>query len=149
MADTISKIYLEWDTIHDLVDVLAEKIITNYPNIDSITGLARGGLIPSVLLSHKLDIPWTLAVHKNTLVVDDINDTGATFNWIKQDWMNACMPNETDAWNSVWSGNVRFATLTDNLASNFDQCVNYCCDTINKDEDDVWLVYPWENVGEY
>ena len=34
MADTISKIYLEWDTIHDLVDVLAEKIITNYPNID-------------------------------------------------------------------------------------------------------------------
>ena len=92
---------------------------------------------------------WDIGKRKNILIVDDINDTGATFNWIKQDWMNACMPNETDAWNSVWSGNVRFATLTDNLASNFDQCVNYCCDTINKDEDDVWLVYPWENVGEY
>ena len=92
---------------------------------------------------------WNPAKRKKILIVDDINDTGATFNWIKQDWMNTCMPNETDAWNSVWSGNVRFATLTDNLASNFDQCVNYCCDTINKDEDDVWLVYPWENVGEY
>jgi len=78
MGDTISKVYLEWDTIHDLVDVLAEKIKHNYPNIDSVTGLARGGLIPAVLLSHKLDIPWTLAVHKNTLVVDDINDTGHT-----------------------------------------------------------------------
>ena len=23
---------------------------------------------------------------KNILIVDDINDTGATFNWIKEDW---------------------------------------------------------------
>ena len=92
---------------------------------------------------------WDTGRRKKILIVDDINDSGASINWIKQDWMNACMPNETDAWNSVWSGNVRFATLTDNLASNFDQCVNYCCDTINKDKDDVWLVYPWENVGEY
>jgi len=60
MEDTTSKIYLEWDAIHDLIDVLAEKIITNYPNIDSITGLARGGLIPAVLISHQLDIPWLL-----------------------------------------------------------------------------------------
>ena len=92
---------------------------------------------------------WDISLRKKILIVDDINDTGATFGWIKQDWMNACMPNETGVWNSVWSDNVRFATLTDNLASEFDQCVNYCCDTINKSEDDVWLVYPWENVGEY
>ena len=92
---------------------------------------------------------WDISLRKKILIVDDINDTGATFGWIKQDWMNACMPNETGAWDSVWSNNVRFATLTDNLASEFDQCVNYCCDTINKSEDDVWLVYPWENVGEY
>ena len=92
---------------------------------------------------------WDISLRKKILIVDDINDTGATFGWIKQDWMNACMPNETGAWDSVWSNNVRFATLTDNLASEFDQCVNYCCDTINKSEDDVWLVYPWENVGVY
>ena len=86
---------------------------------------------------------------KNILIVDDINDTGATFNWIKEDWESNCLPHHTDHWKGIWGNNVRFAVLTDNLASEFDQCVNYCCDTVNKAEEDVWLVYPWENVGEY
>tara|TARA_B100000530_G_scaffold310887_1_gene237597 strand:+ start:116 stop:691 length:576 start_codon:yes stop_codon:yes gene_type:complete len=91
---------------------------------------------------------WNPSKRKKILVVDDINDTGATFNWIKRDWMDACMPQE-DSWNTVWGKNVKFAVLTDNLASEFDQCVNYCCDSLNKSEEDVWLVYPWENVGQY
>lgn len=86
---------------------------------------------------------------KNILIVDDINDTGATFNWIKQDWEASCVPGDQDVWKNVWGNNVRFAVLTDNLSSEFDQCVNYCCDTVNKAEEDVWLVYPWENVSEY
>jgi hypoxanthine phosphoribosyltransferase len=85
--------------------------------------------------------------HKNILIVDDINDTGATFNWIKQDWPAGCLPNE-ESWNTVWGGNVRFATLTENLASEFDK-VSYTCHEVNKAEEDVWLVYPWENIGEY
>ena len=85
---------------------------------------------------------------KNILIVDDINDTGATFNWIKQDWESTCLPNN-ERWKEVWGNNVRFAVLTDNLSSEFDQCVNYCCDNVNKAEEDVWLVYPWENVGNY
>ena len=117
MADTISKIYLEWDTIHDLVDVMAEKIITNYPNIDSITGLARGGLIPAVLLSHKLDIPWTLAVHKNTLVVDDINDTGHTLSK---------------------SPGVYTAVLHHKPTSVFSPSV------YAEEVGEEWIVYPWE-----
>ena len=52
------------------------------------------------------------------------------------------------AWNSVWENNVRFATLTNNDASDFDD-VRYTCHEINKLEKDLWLVYPWENVGEY
>jgi hypoxanthine phosphoribosyltransferase len=84
---------------------------------------------------------------KNILIVDDINDTGATFNWIKQDWPAGCLPKE-ESWNTVWNNNVRFATLTENLASDFDK-VNYTCHEVNKAEEDVWLVYPWENVGEY
>ena len=82
------------------------------------------------------------------LIVDDINDTGATFNWIKQDWQASCLP-DNDRWNNVWGNNVKFATLTDNLASDFNGVVNYTCHEINKAEDDVWLVYPWETVGEY
>ena len=91
---------------------------------------------------------WDIKLRKNILVVDDINDTGATFNWIKQDWGSSCLPKEDNAWASVWANNVRFATLTNNDASNFDD-VRYTCHEINKAEEDVWLVYPWENVSEY
>lgn len=84
---------------------------------------------------------------KNILIVDDINDTGATFNWIKEDWQSTCLPN-SPVWNTVWGDNVRFATLTENLSSNFGD-VSYTCHEVNKAEEDVWLVYPWEIVGEY
>ena len=84
---------------------------------------------------------------KKILIVDDINDTGATFNWIKEDWRASCLPNDPK-WEKVWGGNVRFAVLTENLSSEFDG-VSYSCDEVNKAEEDVWLVYPWENVGTY
>jgi hypoxanthine phosphoribosyltransferase len=86
-------------------------------------------------------------LEKKILIVDDINDTGATFNWIKQDWPSGCLPSDPK-WNKVWGNNVRFAVLTENLSSEFDG-VSYSCDEVNKAEEDVWLVYPWENVGSY
>ena len=48
----------------------------------------------------------------------------------------------------MWNKNVRFATLTENLASSFDG-VDYSAHEVNKAEEDVWLVYPWEIVGKY
>ena len=86
--------------------------------------------------------------HKQILIVDDINDTGATFNWIMEDWKAGCLPDDPK-WDNVFGNNVRFATLTDNLASDFNSNVSYTCHEVNKAEEDVWLVYPWENVGEY
>ncbi len=85
---------------------------------------------------------------KKILIIDDINDTGRTFNWIKNDWQTNCFPEEDAVWNVIWGASVKFAVLTENLASNFDQ-VNFYAHEINKAEDDVWLVYPWENVGKY
>ena len=79
---------------------------------------------------------------KNILIVDDINDTGATFDWIKQDWQSTCLPFNPN-WDTVWGGNVRFATMTENLSSEFGE-VNYHWHEINKADEDVWLVYPWE-----
>ena len=87
-------------------------------------------------------------LEKKILIIDDINDTGATFNWIKEDWQGGCLPNDPK-WKKIWHNNVRFATLTDNLASKFDGKVDYTAHEINKAEDDVWLVYPWEAVGSY
>ena len=91
---------------------------------------------------------WDICKRKNILIVDDINDTGATFNWIKEDWRSGCLPNE-ESWKTVWHNNVRFATITDNLSSDFNGTVDYSVHDVNKAEQDVWLVYPWENVGEY
>ena len=82
------------------------------------------------------------AEKKKILIVDDINDTGATFNWIKQDWQNGCLPDHPN-WDTVWGQNVRFAVMTENLSSEFGE-VAYSWHEVNKAENDVWLVYPWE-----
>jgi xanthine phosphoribosyltransferase len=80
---------------------------------------------------------------KNILIVDDINDTGATLNWIKQDWMSSCLPTD-ERWNEVWGNNVRVATLYDNEVSKAELPINYCAETINKANDPQWVVFPWE-----
>ena len=85
------------------------------------------------------------ALRKKILVVDDINDTGNTFNWIHKDWPSGCMPNETHVWNAVWNHSVRFAVLVDNSSSASKVTMNYSARTINKHEDPSWIVFPWES----
>jgi xanthine phosphoribosyltransferase len=86
-------------------------------------------------------IQFKIENSKKILIVDDINDTGATIKWIKEDWPSGCMP-DSDRWDYVWHDNVRFATLTNNLASK--ESVDYSVWEVNKAEEDCWLVYPWE-----
>lgn len=86
-------------------------------------------------------IKWNSEKQKNILIVDDINDSGATFEWIKQDWQNNCEP-RNERWKHVWHQNVKFAVLTNNLGSTQD--VDFYVDEVNKTEKPVWLVYPWE-----
>jgi uncharacterized protein len=78
---------------------------------------------------------------KRILIVDDINDTGATLEWIKQDWPSTCMPNDP-SWNGIWHDNVRFAVLVNNLASTTK--IDYAAMEINKAEDPIWIVFPVE-----
>jgi len=80
---------------------------------------------------------------KNILVVDDINDSGATLNWIKEDWKTSCLPSDP-VWETVFGSNVRFATLVNNFTSDAD--VNYYSEEISRAEDpDIWIVFPWED----
>lgn len=141
---------------------------------DYIVGLTRGGLVPGVMLSHFLDIPfnalnkeesnlwmaedafgyvdreeqeviksrWDISKRTNILVVDDINDTGKTFQDVIKDWQSGCLPNEI-SWNTVWHNNVRFACLIENQASKFS--ADYVGTEINKDENPEWCVFPWES----
>jgi len=81
-------------------------------------------------------------LRKKILIVDDINDTGQTIEWIKKDWPGGCLPNDP-AWTEIWGNTVRFAVLTNNLASR--ETVDYSFWEVNKAEDDCWLVYPWED----
>ena len=149
MAD---KKFYTWKQIEQmslyLADLVEDKFYTH------IIGISRGGCIPATIISHKLDIPMipiTLSTRDHAkewvpdfpvghgdgigyidrykfLVVDDINDTGATINAIK------------DVWDSNY---VTYAVLFNNEASEAE--VDYSARDINKLENDVWIIFPWED----
>ena len=178
MNPMIKKHYYSWTDIDSYANSIITQMFKDNWKPDYIVGLTRGGLPLAVILSNRTDIPMqTLNVSfrdggnvesnvqmaedafgmfqqghaqegKNILIVDDINDTGATFNWIKDDWSKLYnfadgVIGDSTRWDSVWGNNVRFAVITENLSSEFG-LVNYSTHEVNKAEEDVWLVYPWE-----
>jgi hypoxanthine phosphoribosyltransferase len=114
-----NKIYLSWDDSIDLVNTLCEKIITEQPNIDSVFGLKRGGLIPAVMISHKLGLPWSDVMLPNTLVVDDICDTGIT------------LKNTVGVYTAVLHYKPHTSCYKPNIYA-------------QKHDGDEWIIYPWE-----
>ena len=159
----MKKIYYSWQDVEGACLELARQITSSDWRPEYIVGITRGGAIPAILLSQYLGIsmrPLQVSLRdggecvsdlgmgedafdgKNILIVDDINDSGATIAWIKQDWPSGCFPDD-NTWDTVWSNNVRFATLTNNTASK--ESVDYSVWEVNKLEDDCWLVYPWED----
>ena len=84
------------------------------------------------------------STYKNILIVDDINDTGATLNWIMKDWPSGCFPDDP-AWDEVWNQNVKFAVIVDNLASECTAKMDFVGMEVNKAENDVWVDFPWED----
>ena len=164
---SIKKKYYDYIKIHDMVNNISFQMFKDGWRPDYIVGLTRGGLIPAVIMSNTLGIPMhTLKVNlrdhaegpesnlwmaedafngKNILILDDINDTGATLDWIIKDWQSSAYPNDP-VWESIWGNNVKIAVLIDNLSSNFSRRVDYSAKEINKAEEDVWIVYPWERL---
>ena len=84
------------------------------------------------------------AFSKNILIVDDINDSGATLDWIMQDWKSGCLPNDPRWESEVWGNNVRVAVLYNNESSKTNMPISYCAESINKFNDPQWVVFPWE-----
>ena len=112
-----NKVYISWDDINILVEDLCNTIASSGVQIKSITGVERGGLIPAVMISHKLNIPYVVKINKHTLVVDDICDTGETLK-------------------NIVSGYT--ATL------HYKPTAVFTPDFYAKEVGSEWLVYPWE-----
>jgi len=85
------KFELSWEDYLCLIDQLVNKIKLSKIKFDYCHGIDRGGLIPSVIISHDLKIIYVdrfdlLSIdmqlkskyHKNVLLIDDILDTGET-----------------------------------------------------------------------
>ena len=161
----MNKRTVTWPELQHLVSKICRDIAASNWRPDYIVGITRGGLVPAVLISHWLDVPLeTLKVSlrdegqtesncwmsedafngKNILIVDDINDSGATINWIIEDWKSTCLPTDP-VWNDVWNKNVRYAVLFDNLASDAVIAADYTGIEINKAENNTWIDFPFED----
>ena len=147
-----------------LVNDICRNIALEDWTPDYIVGITRGGLLPAVMISQYFNIKMnSLDISlrdggdcvsnlgmaedaykgKNILIVDDINDTGATINWIMEDWPSSCFVGDS-IWDEIWGSNVRFAVVVDNLASKSKVKMNYVGMEVNKAENDVWIEFPYE-----
>jgi hypoxanthine phosphoribosyltransferase len=128
----MKKLIIENTEFKGMLINIARQMARDHWRPDYIVGLTRGGLQAAVMLSHYLDVPMhTLNVSlrdsdtgpesnlwmaedafghnkppMNILIVDDINDSGATLNWIMKDWPSGCFPDGT-RWQEMWGTNVR------------------------------------------
>jgi len=160
----MKKVYVSWNDVQRQVQELVRQMWLDRWTPDYVVGITRGGLVPANLISQYLDCRMeTLQVRlrdgaedecesnfwmaedaangKNILIVDDINDSGATLNWIRRDWESGIRAAD---WNAIWGSNVRIATLYDNETSECITDVDYSAEVINKHNDPQWIVFPWE-----
>lgn len=139
------KIYIRWDEFHQDTINLCKKIKQN-GKYNKIVAISRGGLLPAGILAYELDIRNTQAINissydgeqqrslddveicdnvgavdENTLIVDDLSDTGTTFKLLRSRFPNA-----------------RYVTV---YAKPKGQSV---VDIFAREMPDEWLVFPWD-----
>jgi len=152
----MKKIYVSWRDVQCQCQDILRQLQNDAWQPDYVVGITRGGLTPANLISQYLAVPMqTLKVSLrgeepdcesnfwmqedasrglNILIVDDINDSGATLNWIRKDWGEQI----------AWHDNVRVAVLYDNESSESCHSPDYSAVDINKASDPCWIVFPWE-----
>ena len=143
MSESKCIINYPWNKIDDLVQEIKNRSSNFKPT--HIVGIARGGLIPAVMLSHQLNLPMeTLGVsfrdNKAThhtkfkpiddaryLIVDDINDSGTTFKVVSDIFRNRRLDFKT-------------AAIINKKSSHFS--VDFFGEMFYYDD---WINFPWEN----
>ena len=114
-----NKKILEWNDISSSVNKLCEWIKPEISHISSIHGVGKGGLIPAIMISDKLNLPYVSIPIENTISISDIVNSGVTLR----------------DYSSTWKGTLYYKTLTSCF------CPNVWAVEYNEDE---ILVFPWE-----
>tara|TARA_B100000524_G_C23543995_1_gene332316 strand:+ start:88 stop:561 length:474 start_codon:yes stop_codon:yes gene_type:complete len=151
----MTKLWYKWNEMRRDVNTLCREILLDGFNPEVIVGLSRGGLTPGVMMSHWMQKPfkpvkaslrdfpeWEDYLPKKTdervLIVDDICDSGETFDriksYIKGPRINQPMELPVE---------VRFATLWWNNECNVEP--HYYVNEIAKDSTGTWIHFPWES----
>lgn len=147
------KQFYSWNDYSD--DMLALKQKLNANEYDVVVGIARGGLIPAVEISHHLEKPLVPLVwqtrdgvppeeipgdiakaifRKRVLLVDDICDSGETYAQV----YDAIMGDFNQLALSLTSCCLHY-----NKGETLFRPDIWAVE-INKNINPVWLVYPWE-----
>lgn len=145
----MNKKAVSYEYVSFIIDLLAQRVGSNY---DYIIGIGRGGLIPATMLAYKLNkkvLVFGINTYNNTvqtghwdiyqpvtlptvpskfLVVDDICDTGNTFN--------------------IFNGMYSATDHTFDYASLFvkdksSHMVNFYGFSV---PEETWLTFPWEEL---
>ena len=112
--------YFTWNDFDKSVDYIANKC--KFLEFSGIYGVPRGGLCLAVALSHKLKINLISEPIKNSLIVDDVYETGYTLNTFKD-----------------IEGTMFFVL--------FSKINPTWWNTVFKSKKNEWIVFPWENTS--
>ena len=112
------KTYFTWSDFDKSVIHIANKC--NSCEFSGIYGVPRGGLCLAVALSHKLKINLISEPKKNSLIVDDVYETGFTLNNFKK-----------------FEGSMFFVLISKVEPTWWNTVF------ISKKSD--WIIFPWEN----
>jgi len=123
---------VNWTDIENLVHTLSQNILKLSRSFSSITTISRGGLIPSRLLADSLGIKKIYvdqnSISSNSLFVDDIFDSGKTFNSIF-----SCIDDPSK---------FIFAALFARRGMKYPKQLIYA----EKTFDDSYVVFPWDKL---
>ena len=77
--------YIGWRSVASGVDKICEWLQDTVDERYSVYGVPRGGLVPAVMISHKLNLPMISQLTKKSkrvIVVDEVVDSGKTIKGI-------------------------------------------------------------------